>query len=135
VTVLLDTHVWLWMQAAPRRLVPAVRALVEDATTTLLLSAVSSWEIAIKYALGRLPLPEPPELYVPDRMRTSGVVALPIEHSHALRVSGLERQHRDPFDRLLVAQCQIERIALVTADPIFERYDVELISARAPGSA
>ncbi|HEY6319306.1 MAG TPA: type II toxin-antitoxin system VapC family toxin [Acidimicrobiia bacterium] len=129
-TYLLDTQVWLWMQAAPRRLVPAVRELIEDVTTTLLLSAASSWEIAIKYSLGRLPIPEPPEQYVPDRMRTSGVLALPIEHPHALRVSALERHHRDPFDRLLVAQSQVEGVALVTADPIFERYDVDLVVAR-----
>ncbi len=129
-TYLLDTQVWLWMQAAPRRLVPAVRELIEDLTTTLLFSAASSWEIAIKYSLGRLPIPEPPEQYVPDRMRTSGVLALPIEHPHALRVSALEQHHRDPFDRLLVAQAQVEGIALVTADPIFERYDVDLIVAR-----
>lgn len=129
-TILLDTQIWLWMQAAPRRLGPGVRELIEDVTTTLLFSAVSSWEIAIKHSLGRLPIPEPPERYVPDRMRTSGVVALPIEHSHALRVSTLEQHHRDPFDRLLVAQSQVEGVALVTADPIFDRYDVELISAR-----
>jgi PIN domain nuclease of toxin-antitoxin system len=129
VTVLLDTHVWLWMLAAPARLGDAARALVEDVGTTLLLSAASSWEIAIKYALGRLALPEPPERYVPERMRRSGVDALAIDHSHALRVSVLEQHHRDPFDRLLVAQCQVERVRLLTADPVFARYDVEIVSA------
>ncbi len=128
-TVLLDTHVWLWMLAAPRRLRTAARELVEDANTTLLLSAASTWEIAIKYALGRLPIPEPPERYVPERMRTSGVDGLPIEHSHTLRVSALEPHHRDPFDRLLIAQSQLERVPLLTADPIFARYDVEIIRA------
>jgi PIN domain nuclease of toxin-antitoxin system len=129
VTVLLDTHVWLWMLAAPARLGDAARALVEDVGTTLLLSAASSWEIAIKYALGRLPLPEPPERYVPERMRRTGVDALAVDHSHALRVSALEQHHRDPFDRLLVAQCQVERVRLLTADPVFARYDVEIVSA------
>ena len=128
-TVLLDTHVWLWMLTAPDRLSSAARALVEDASTTLLLSAASSWEIAIKYALGRLPLPEPPERYVPERMHTSGVSALPVEHSHALRVSALEHHHRDPFDRLLIAQSQVERVPLLTADAVFGRYDVEIIPA------
>ncbi len=128
-TALLDTHVWLWMQAAPSRLGSVARALIEDAHSTLLLSAASSWEIAIKYALGRLPIPEPPELYVPERMRTSGVLALPIEHAHALRVAALAPHHRDPFDRLLVAQAQLEGVPLVTADPIFDRYDIEVIRA------
>jgi PIN domain nuclease of toxin-antitoxin system len=129
VTVLLDTHVWLWMLTTPDRLATAARELVEDVSTTLLLSAASTWEIAIKYSLGRLPIPQPPEHYVPERMRTSGVDGLPIEHSHTLRVSALEPHHRDPFDRLLVAQSQLERVPLLTADPIFARYDVEVIRA------
>jgi PIN domain nuclease of toxin-antitoxin system len=117
------------MLAAPDRLATRARDLVEDIGTTLLLSAASSWEIAIKFTLGRLSLPEPPERYVPERMRVTAVDPLPIEHSHALRVSTLEMVHRDPFDRLLVAQSQIERVPLLTADPVFERYDVETIPA------
>lgn len=128
-TVLLDTQVWLWMQAAPERLARGARSLIEDAGNTLLFSAASSWEIAIKHAIGRLPLPEPPERYVPERMRTSGVVGLRVEHSHALRVSALEPHHRDPFDRMLVAQAQLERVPLLTADRVFERYDVEVVPA------
>ena len=127
-TVLLDTHVWLWMLAAPEHLGVKARALIEN-TATLLLSAASSWEIAIKYGLGRLDLPEEPERFVPDRMRSSGVDALPIEHPHALHVSALARHHRDPFDRLLIAQSHIERVPLLTADPIFGQYDVEVINA------
>ena len=128
-TLLLDTHVWLWMLTAPHRLSGAARQLVEDESTNLLLSAASSWEIAIKYALGRLPLPEPPELYVPERMHTTGVDALPVMHAHALRVSVLEPYHRDPFDRLLVAQSQVEGIPLLTADPVFGRYGIEVVPA------
>ncbi len=128
-TILLDTHVWLWMLTEPERMTTRALSLVEDHGTTLLLSAASSWEIAIKYALGRLPLPQPPEQYVPDRMRVTAVDPLPIEHPHSLRVSVLELFHRDPFDRILVAQSQIERVPLLTADPVFERYDVETIAA------
>ncbi len=128
-TILLDTHVWLWMLTAPGGIVAAARDLVEDANTTLLLSAASTWAIAIKSAVGRLPLPEPPERYVPERMRLSGVDPLPIEHLHTLRVSALEPHHRDPFDRLLVAQSQLERVPLLTADPVFARDDVEIIPA------
>ena len=128
-SVLLDTLVWLWMLAAPERLSPAARELVENVDTKLLLSAASSWEIAIKYSLGRLAIPEPPQRYVPERMRATGVNALAIEHTQALRVSALEPHHRDPFDRLLVAQSQVEGAPLLTADPIFGRYDVETIRA------
>ena len=128
-TVLVDTHVWLWMLTAPHRLALTARALVEDSQTMVLLSAVSSWEIAIKYTLGRLPLPEPPERYVPERMHETGVSPLPVEHRHTLRVSALELHHSDPFDRLLIAQAQVEHVPLLTADPIFDLYDVEVIPA------
>lgn len=127
--ILLDTQVWLWMQVAPERFRPQSRQLLEDAGNALLLSAASSWEIAVKFALGRLPLPQSPETYVPERMRTSGVTPLAVAHSHALRVGHLEQHHRDPFDRLLVAQAQVENLALMTADSVFGRYDVATVPA------
>lgn len=95
----------------------------------MLFSAASSWEIAIKYAVGRLPLPKPPEEYVPDRMRTSGVTSLPVEHSHALGVAALPLHHNDPFDRLLIAQAQAESVPILTADRQFDSYDVEVLRA------
>ena len=126
---LLDTHVWLWMLTSPERLRGRAAELVRDTRTHLLLSACSSWEIAIKYGLGRLPLPEAPETYVPDRIRASRVESLPITHAHALRVASLPRHHQDPFDRLLVAQAQVETLTIVTVDPVFERYDVPVLAA------
>ena len=119
--MLLDTHVFLWLQTEPERLGDRL-ALVEDNATTLLLSPASSWEMAIKYALGRLPLPEPPERYVPTRMRAIGAEALPIEHHHALAVASLPPLHRDPFDRLLVAQAIVAGAAILTADPAVAQY-------------
>ncbi|SDY89281.1 PIN domain nuclease, a component of toxin-antitoxin system (PIN domain) [Modestobacter sp. DSM 44400] len=126
---LLDTHVWLWLQTTPERLRDEVGALLADRTNTLLLSAVSSWEIAVKYRLGKLPLPEPPAEYVPERMRRSGVTPLPIEHVHALRVADLPEHHSDPFDRLLVAQAQLLDVPIVTADGQLAAYEVEIVSA------
>jgi len=126
---LLDTHVWLWMLAEPERLSPSARTAVSDTGSEVYLSAVSSWEIAIKHRLGRLVLPEPPARFVPDRMRRSGTTALSIEHDHVLRVAELPDHHRDPFDRLLIAQAQALRIPLVTADPVLSAYDVELLPA------
>jgi PIN domain nuclease of toxin-antitoxin system len=101
-------------------------SLLESPSNDLVLSAVSSWEISIKYALGKLSLPEPPSRYVPSRMTASGSRGLAIEHAHAVRVAELPPHHRDPFDRLLVAQAQIEKLILVTADRQFEPYDVDL---------
>lgn len=128
--VLLDTQVWLWMLAAPERLGSGARTFVEDANNALLLSAASSWEISIKHALGKLRLPEPPERFVPDRIRRTGVVPIVVEHAHALRVSALPGHHRDPFDRLLVAQAQLEDVPVLTADAAFFPYDVEVIAAQ-----
>jgi PIN domain nuclease of toxin-antitoxin system len=126
VRVLLDTHVFLWLQTEPERLGDRL-TLVEDSRTTLLLSAASSWEMAIKYALGRLPLPERPERYVPTRMQAIGAQALPIEHAHVLAVASLPPLHRDPFDRLLVAQAGVAGATILTADPAVARYPAETL--------
>lgn len=124
---LLDTHVWLWLQTTPERLGEQVSGLLADRTNELLLSAASSWEIAIKYRLGKLPLPEPPAQYVPDRMRLSGVTPLPVEHAHALGVASLPDHHSDPFDRLLIAQARELAIPIVTADRQLSAYPVDLV--------
>jgi len=123
VTLLLDTHVWLWMLAAPERL-GDMRAVLEDGERTLVLSAASSWEIAIKYQLGRLELPQPPERFVPDRLRSTGVTPIAIEHTHVLEAGRLPAHHRDPFDRVLVAQARHLGVPIVTADPLIRAYDV-----------
>ena len=127
--ILLDTQIWLWLQVSPGRLDAEAMKLVRDTENQLLLSAVSSWEVAIKYALGKLPLPAPPSEYVPERMRTSGVDGIAVDHAHALHVASLPPHHRDPFDRLLIAQAQLEGLTILTADPNFEPYDVEVRSA------
>jgi PIN domain nuclease of toxin-antitoxin system len=127
--LLVDTQVWLWMLATPDRLTPEARALVENGATEVLLSAASAWEIAIKVGLGRLALPGPPEDTVPALMVRSAVTPLSVTHRHALRVAALPPHHRDPFDRLLVAQAQIEDLPLLTADPQLRAYDVKIVPA------
>jgi PIN domain nuclease of toxin-antitoxin system len=126
VKLLLDTHILLWLHTEPER-VGKHLAAVEDPRNDLLLSAVCSWEIAIKYALGRMPLPEPPQRYVPSLMRTIGAVALPIEHRHALAVATLPPLHGDPFDRLLIAQGQLLDVPIVTADTMIAQYPVRTL--------
>ncbi len=123
---LLDTHVWLRMLTAPERL-GTQRPAIEDAGNRLLLSAASTWEIAVKHATGRLKLPEPPGSYVPARMRSTGVEPLHISPANTLAAGALPPLHRDPFDRLLVAQAQQLGVPLLTADPVLRGYDVELL--------
>jgi len=127
--ILLDTHCWLWMVAASDRLSEQARELLLDEDNDLLLSAASSWEIAIKHALGKLPLPAPPGQYVPSRMVATGVTGLAVEHRHVLHVSQLPPHHRDPFDRLLIAQAQLDGLELMTADPQMDAYDVSILRA------
>jgi PIN domain nuclease of toxin-antitoxin system len=126
--ILIDTQCWLWMQSEPGRFRESTRQLLLDPASTLLLSAASSWEIAIKYALGKLPLPVSPAEYVPTRMRLSGTTGLPVEHVHALHVATLPPHHRDPFDRLLVAQAQLESVPILTADAALADYAVTLLA-------
>ncbi len=114
------------MQTEPERFGPEARAIIEEGSNELLFSAGSSWEIAIKYSLGRLSLPIPPHEYVPSRMESSGVTPLAVEHRHALRVAQLPPHHRDPFDRLLIAQAQSEGVPILTADRQLEPYEVEI---------
>lgn len=125
--ILLDTHCWLWMLAAPERFSPEARERVSTPDNDLLLSAASVWEIAIKHSLGRLRLPMEPAEYVPSRLAMTRTAPLAIHHAHALRVGQLPPHHRDPFDRMLVAQAQIEGLAILTSDPQLARYDVDIL--------
>jgi PIN domain nuclease of toxin-antitoxin system len=101
--------------------------IIQDGSNEILLSAASAWEIAIKAARGRLLLPETPDRYVSQRMLEHHLEALPVLLSHALQVYHLPPIHADPFDRLLVAQCQIENIPILSADPNLPSYGIEVI--------
>lgn len=127
--ILLDTHVWLWMVSQPARIAAEVRTELENVENELLLSAASVWEMAIKFGLGKLPLPEPPDVFVPPRLARDGVSPLAIEHRHAAQVLHLPPHHRDPFDRLLVAQALLDDLVLCTADPALHPYDARLLRA------
>jgi PIN domain nuclease of toxin-antitoxin system len=124
---LLDTSVWLWSLTASERINKKARQLLASGGEELYLSAASSWEISIKWALGRLPLPEPPSSYVPKRMAAQGIRPLAITHTHTLAVSELPAHHTDPFDRLLIAQAQIEDMVVLTADRAMEPYGIRVL--------
>lgn len=122
--VLLDTHAWLWMMLEPQRIGPLTRALVTDPGHTFYLSVASTWELAIKHAAGRITLPEPPLAYVRTRTRADGITLLAMSLEHVCRAAALPRHHADPFDRVLVAQAEIESLVLLTHDLQIARYDV-----------
>ncbi len=125
--LLLDTHTFLWWITDSDQLSSQARDLIRDGNNTLYLSAASGWEIAIKARLGRLELPDEPGRVVPEQMRRNAVQSLPIQMAHALHVHALPPHHRDPFDRMLVAQSQLEGLPILTADPHLAAYEVEVL--------
>lgn len=127
--VLLDTQCWLWMNLTPDRLSPSTQAVLGDGNTELVLSVASVWEIVIKHASGKLRLPLPPREYVVSRMTRDRVQSLPIEREHALQVQALPSHHRDPFDRILIAQALVEHLPVMSADPHFALYDLQLLGS------
>ena len=127
--VLVDTQVFLWMHAEPHRLSGSAKSMLVDPAQEVLFSAGSSWEFAIKHALGRFDLPESPTVYVPSRIASAGLTAIPVEHPHALQAGALPLIHRDPFDRLLIAQSRELGIPLMSSDSVFDEYDVEVVWA------
>jgi PIN domain nuclease of toxin-antitoxin system len=129
VRLLIDTQCWLWLHLAPERFSPRARRLLQRRETEILLSIASAWEIAIKHGLGKLRLPEPLERWLPSRVQTSQTAILPIELAHILRLASLPSLHRDPFDRLIVAQALVEDLPLMTADAALPDYGVKLVSA------
>jgi len=130
VKLLLDTQCWLWWFAQPERLSEEAIAHIADETNELWFSVASIWEMGIKVANGKLPLPEPIDGYISSRMVLLDVQYLEITAPHALRAAALPLHHRDPFDRMLIAQAQIEDMTLVSADSMFKQYsDISLLWA------
>lgn len=124
-----DTQCWLWWFAQPERLNQEAITQIADETNELWLSVASVWEIGIKVAIGKLPLPEPLDSYISSRMMQLGVRSLSIKVSHALQASALPLDHRDPFDRMLIAQAIALEMMLVSADPMFRQYNVSTLWA------
>jgi PIN domain nuclease of toxin-antitoxin system len=125
VKVLIDTHCWLWLCVSPERFSEATLVRLADPRTERWLSSASIWEMVIKHQLGKLPLPLPPRDFLPTRLVTTQTDVLEISAAHALRVADLPHHHRDPFDRMIIAQALVEGAALLTADRALSRYQVE----------
>ena len=124
--LLVDTHAFLWFMAGDARLSRTARRAIEDEDGRWCLSAASVWELSIKSSLKRVALPVPAVEYIAEKVQ-AGLQVLSVEWVHAATVERLPFHHRDPFDRLLVAQAQIERLAVVTGDAVFRRYAVRVV--------
>ncbi len=124
--LLLDTHAFLWFMAGDPRLSGAARNAIEESEGEWWLSAAGVWEIAVKASLGRVTLPLPVAQYIADKVR-QGLRVLSIDWPHAAAVERLPFHHRDPFDRLMVAQAQADGLAIVTKDAAFAKYDVRVV--------
>jgi PIN domain nuclease of toxin-antitoxin system len=127
VRVLLDTHAMLWWLRDDHRLSDVARSMLGGGSTELLWSLASSWEVAVKITVGKLDLGRPVERLFADLVTEQGVDLLPVGHEHCSRVAALPLHHRDPFDRMLVAQAQEQGVPLLSADDKLRRYDVDVL--------
>ena len=126
--LLLDAHAFLWwVTTRGSRLSERAREVLGDSSTDALLGAGVLYEIAIKAQIGRLELPAAADVYIPRLLRRFAFGVLPIDQAHALRAGTLPLIHRDPWDRLLIAQAQVEQLPIITADPAIGQYDVDVI--------
>jgi len=124
---LLDTHVFLWWIMDDPQLSDRARELITNRNNTFYFSAASGWEIMIKARLGRLQLPKNPQRFISEQLSLNNIGSLPVQMSHALHTITLPNHHRDPFDRMLIAQAQLEKISILSADPQIVKYEVKVI--------
>jgi PIN domain nuclease of toxin-antitoxin system len=125
--VLFDTHSFLWWIEDDPRLSSTVKEIIGDRSNELFFSAASGWEIAIKAKTGKLNISDIPEKFVMEQLAINAVTILPIQINHALHIYNLPNHHRDPFDRILIAQSQLENLPIMTVDAQIVRYSVETI--------
>jgi PIN domain nuclease of toxin-antitoxin system len=125
--ILLDTHAFLWFVNDDPLLSAAAKRLIEDETSQPFLSAASLWEIAIKISVGKLTLKQPYETFIPQQLAINGIGVLNITMEHTAAIATLPFHHRDPFDRLLSVQANIENMPLVSADAVFDAYGIRRI--------
>jgi PIN domain nuclease of toxin-antitoxin system len=127
VRLLLDTHTFIWWDAGPERLSDAARAECSNPGNELLVSLGSLWEMQIKQQLGKLVLRSPLPVLVAEQRAANGITLLPVEEAHVYALADLPPIHRDPFDRILAAQARVEGALLVTVDPVFSSYPVQVL--------
>jgi PIN domain nuclease of toxin-antitoxin system len=127
VNAILDTHTFLWMVTDDRRLSETARRVIADGANELFLSAASIWEIVLKAGVGKLQIKGGAARFLEREIQRNRLSMLPIQPAHVFRVPSLPVIHKDLFDRLLIAQAQVESLPLITADPEITRYPVQVI--------
>jgi PIN domain nuclease of toxin-antitoxin system len=125
--LLLDTHTFLWWDSDPNRIPPATRELMEESNNELLVSLVSFWEIQIKTQLGKLTLRTALSSIIFEQQEENEILILPITLPHILELDNLPQHHKDPFDRLLIAQSRQENISIISKDSAFDQYDCQIV--------
>jgi len=125
--LLLDTHAFIWADGEPQKLSPAAKTACEDPANQIVLSAASVWEMQIKLMLGKLTLRKPLRSLIEDSVQQSGFTLLSVQVEHVLRLDTLSSHHKDPFDRILIAQALTEGCSIVSHDPVFPLYSVQVI--------
>jgi PIN domain nuclease of toxin-antitoxin system len=128
VRLLLDTHIFMWWAEEPARLTPTALAALEDQANELILSAASVWEMQIKDQIGKLTLNQALPSLINSQRQTNGLQILAIELAHVLALQNLPLHHKDPFDRLIIAQAIVEDMTVVSADTKFSSYSVKLLT-------
>jgi PIN domain nuclease of toxin-antitoxin system len=128
VSILIDTHVFLWAGGIEKRLPTAAREILADQESPIFFSVASAWEIAIKWSKGRLDLPKEPFEFIKETVAAGSISQLTVTLSDACAVGSLPFHHKDPFDRVLIAQARNHGLRLMTAAPILEKYDVDVIA-------
>jgi PIN domain nuclease of toxin-antitoxin system len=125
--ILLDTCEFLWLVSGDAKLPASVAAAVRDPQNEVFLSAVSFWEICVKYDLGKLPLPQPPAQLIPEQRSRHLISSLALDETAVAKLGALPTLHRDPFDRMLVCQAQAHGLTLASSDPLIRQYPVTLL--------
>jgi PIN domain nuclease of toxin-antitoxin system len=125
--ILLDTHIFLWFISGDSRLSTDVRDVIRDLDNEIYLSVVSVWEFIVKYQLGKLPLPEPPETYLPKQRELHQIATLTLDESSIAQLAKLPPLHRDPFDRMLICQALQYGLTIATVDAAVRAYSVSFI--------
>ncbi|MFB2833448.1 type II toxin-antitoxin system VapC family toxin [Floridanema evergladense] len=125
--ILLDTHIFLWFISGDTRLLTDVRDAIRDPNNEVYLSSVSIWEAIVKYQLGKLPLPEPPETYLPKQRDLHQISSLALDESSVVQLAKLPPLHRDPFDRMLICQALQNGLSIATVDAAIRAYSVSIL--------
>jgi PIN domain nuclease of toxin-antitoxin system len=126
--ILLDTHIFIWWDSEPEKLSPSTLELLQQSETRRYVSVISLWEMQIKNQIGKLTLSQPIEEIYKNQSKNE-IIFLPVNPNHVLRLNGLPPPHKDPFDRILIAQALVEGLTLISVDQKFRLYDVPLLSS------